>query len=123
MAQWGDPGVLPEDIADGDHKFTVRSDRSGHLLWINNSSIAEVARFAGCPKDEGAGILLARKIGDAVEEGDPLFTIFAERGNNLQRALDRLEGLRVVGVGDGMEMLIHEVKERPVAKRSFTLDR
>lgn len=65
----------------------------------------------------------SRKIGDAVEEGYPLFTIFAERGNNLQRALDRLEGLRVVGVGDGMKMLIHEVKERPVAKRSFTLDR
>ena len=122
-AQGGDPEVLPEDIAVGDHQFTVRSDRSGHLLWINNSSIAEVARFAGCPRDEGAGILLARKIGDAVEEGDPLFTIFAERGNNLQRALDRLEGLRVVGVGDGMEMLIYEVKERPVAKRSFTLDR
>jgi thymidine phosphorylase len=42
----------------------------------------------------------SRKIGDAIEEGYPLFTIFAERGNNLQRALDRLEGLRVVGVGD-----------------------
>ncbi|KQC14891.1 MAG: hypothetical protein APR56_02875, partial [Methanosaeta sp. SDB] len=62
-------------------------------------------------------------IGDSVEVGDPLFTIFAERGGNLQRALERLEGLRVMGVGDRMEMLIHEVKERPVPKRSFTLDR
>ncbi len=85
--------------------------------------MAEVARFAGCPKDQGAGILLSKKIGDSVEVGDPLFTIFAERGGNLQRALERLEGLRVMGVGDRMEMLIHEVKERPVPKRSFTLDR
>lgn len=122
-AQGGDPEVRPEDIAIGDHQFTVRSDRSGQVLWINNSSIAEVARFAGCPKDQGAGILLSRKIGDAVEVGDPLVTIFADRGNNLQRALDRLEGSRVMGVGDRMEMLIHEVKERPVAERSFTLDR
>lgn len=122
-AQGGNSEIRPEDMAVGDQRFTVRSENRGHVLWINNSSMAEVARFAGCPKDQGAGILLSKKIGDSVEVGDPLFTIFAERGGNLQRALERLEGLRVMGVGDRMEMLIHEVKERPVPKRSFTLDR
>jgi thymidine phosphorylase len=68
-------------------------------------------------------MLLHKKIGDTVHKGEPLFTIFAERSINLQRALDRLEGLTVMGVGDRMEMLIHEVAQRPVTKRSFALDR
>ena len=122
-AQGGDPDIAPEDIAVGDERFTVRSDRGGSVLWINNSSVAEVAKFAGCPKDAGAGILLHRNIGDVVGEGEPLFTIIAERGSNLRRAQERLERVKVMGVGDRMEMLIHEVKERPVVKRSFTLDR
>jgi AMP phosphorylase len=122
-AQGGDPKISPEEIAVGDQNFSFRSDRSGHVLWINNSSVADLARFAGCPKDSRAGMLLHKKIGDIVHEGEPLFTIFAERSINLQRALDRLEGLTVMGVGDRMDMLIHEVAQRPVTKRSFALDR
>jgi len=122
-AQGGDPNIAPEDIAVGEERLTVKSERSGTVLWINNSSVAEVAKAAGCPKDAGAGILLHKKIGDVVGEGEPLFTIVAERGSNLRRAQERLEKARVLAVGDRMEMLIHEVKERPVVKRSFTLDR
>jgi AMP phosphorylase len=122
-AQGGDPKISPEEIVIADHQFTFPSNRSGHMLWINNSSVADLARLAGCPKDSGAGMLIHKKIGDAVDKGEPLFTIFAQRSANLQRALDRLDGLKIMGVGDRMEMLIHEVRERPVIKRSFALDR
>jgi AMP phosphorylase len=82
-----------------------------------------LARLAGCPKDKGAGILLHKKIGDRVEEGEPLFTIYAERSAKLQQALEGLEGMRAMGVGERMEMLIHEVRERSLAKRAIPLDR
>lgn len=122
-AQGGNPKVNPDDIAIGDKRFTVQSDRSGNLLWINNASVANLARFLGCPKDSSAGILLHKKLGDVVNKGEPLFTIYAERSTNLQRALDKLEDFVIMGIGDRMEMLIHEVKERPVTKRTITLDR
>jgi hypothetical protein len=52
-----------------------------------------------------------------------LFTIYAERDLKLQRALDKLEMSPVLGIGDRIEMLIHEVKEAPLTKKIFILDR
>ncbi|MCU0637239.1 MAG: AMP phosphorylase [Methanothrix sp.] len=122
-AQGGDPKIAPEDIAVGDLNFTFLSESSGQILWINNSSVADISRFAGCPKDSGAGLLFHKKLGDVVRKGDPLYTIYAQRGSNLQRALDHLEDFKIMAIGDRMNMLIHEVKERPLVQKSFTLDR
>jgi len=122
-AQGGDPEIEPEDIAVGNQTFTVRSEEAGYLLWINSASLVEIARRAGAPKDKGAGIYLYKKIGDKVKKNEPLFTIYAERNLKLQRALDELEKVHVLGVGKRMEMLIHEVKERPVTKKTFMLER
>ena len=122
-AQGGNPEIRPEDIVVGDQQFTVCSNKAGYLLWIDNTSIVEVSRLAGAPKDKGAGILLHKKIGDRVEKDEPLFTMYAERNAKLQRGLDELEKTSVMGVGERMEMLIHEVKERPVTKKAFMLER
>ncbi|MEM2897549.1 MAG: DUF2254 family protein, partial [Candidatus Bathyarchaeia archaeon] len=118
-----DPAVKTEDIEVGDQKLTVRSENEGYLLWIDNASLVEVARLAGAPKDAGAGILLHKKIGDRVIKNEPLLTIYAEKNAKLQRALDEFEKVPVLRVGDRMDMLIHEVKERPVTKKAFILDR
>ena len=122
-AQGGDPEVKLEDIEVGDKRFTVRSDRDGYVLWIDNSSLVDVARLAGAPKDKGAGLVLHRKVGDRVGKNEPLFTIYAERNIKLQRAIDSFNKGSFIGVGDRMEMLIHEVKERPVTKKTFVLER
>ncbi len=122
-AQGGDPNVKPDDIALGSERFTVRSKEDGVVLWIDNASLVEAARLAGSPKDKGAGVLLHKKIGEKVSKGDALATIFAERASKLERAIRVFEELPVIGVGGRMEMLIHEVKERPVPKRTFVLER
>ena len=122
-AQGGNPEVKPEDIYVGGETFTIRSKKKGYLLWINNASLVEIARLAGAPKDKGAGVHLHKKIGDAVRENDPLFTIHAERDIKLQRAIDRLKKSYVLGIGERMEMLIHEVREPPIPKKMFMLER
>jgi len=122
-AQGGNPNIKPDDIALGSERFTVRSKRDGVILWIDNASIVEAARLAGAPKDKGAGVLLNKKIGDKVSEGEPLATVFAERASKLDRAISIFEEFPVIGVGNRMEMLIHEIKERPLAKKTFILER
>ena len=122
-AQGGNPKVKTEDIHVGDQTDTVRSGKEGFILWINNASLAEVARLAGAPKDKGAGIYLHRKIGDRVKKGEPLLTIHVERDVKLQRALDGLEKSDVLGIGERMDMLIHEVRELPVTRRPFMIER
>ncbi|MEM2146822.1 MAG: hypothetical protein QW279_15775, partial [Candidatus Jordarchaeaceae archaeon] len=122
-AQGGNPKIELEDIPIGDQKYTIRSGKNGIILWINNTSLAEIARLAGAPKDKGAGIYLHKKIGDQVKEGEPLLTIYAERDLKIQRALDNLEKSDVLGIGKRMDMLIHEVKEFPVGKTAFIIER
>jgi AMP phosphorylase len=122
-AQGGDPKISLDDIDIGSYHFTFRSDKSGHVLWINNSLLVDLAKFAGCPTDLGAGVLLHKKVGHIVKKDEPLLTIYAEREVRLQRAQERLERFKIMGIGDRIEMLIHEVKERPVIERTFTLDR
>ncbi|MBS7656318.1 MAG: AMP phosphorylase [Candidatus Bathyarchaeia archaeon] len=122
-AQGGNPNIKTKDIPVGDQTYTVRSAKEGYILWINNASLAEAARLAGAPKDKGAGIYLHKKIGDRVKKGDPLLTIHAERDLKLQRALDGLEKADVLGIGERMDMLIHEVRELPVSKTTFMIER
>ena len=122
-AQGGDPNVKPDDIALGSERFTIRANKDGVILWIDNASLVEAARLAGAPKDKGAGVLLHKKIGDKVSSGDALVTLFAERSIKMQRAIEIFENIPVIGVGNRMEMLIHEIKERPLAKKTFVLER
>lgn len=122
-AQGGDPNVKPDDIALGSERFTFRSKKNGIVLWIDNSLIVEVARLAGAPRDKGSGVLLHKKVGDKVSEGEPLATVFAEKASKLERAISIFRDFPVIGTGDRMEMLIHQVKEKPIAKKTFILER
>jgi len=121
--QGGNAAVKPEDIEIGDYGLDICADRGGYVLWINNTGFADVARAAGAPKDKGAGVLLHKKLGFKVEKGERLFTVYAEKARKLERVRKITEENGIMGVGDRVEMLIHEVKEVPVHKKSFMLER
>ncbi|MDI6807085.1 MAG: hypothetical protein QMD14_04755, partial [Candidatus Aenigmarchaeota archaeon] len=122
-AQGGNPKIKPEDIEVGRYKFDIFSKKKGLLLWVNNTSLTTIARAAGAPKDKGAGIKIYKKIGDTVKEGEKLLTIYAEKARKLKRAEEVLKEEQIVDVGKRMEMLIHEVREMPVHKKMFVLER
>jgi AMP phosphorylase len=123
MMQGGDGKIKPEDIAIGDYGLDVTADKSGYVLWMSNTSLSEIARAAGSPKDKGAGIVLYKKLGDKVSKGEKLFTVYAEKSRKLERVREKIEEEISVGVGERMEMLIHEVKEIPVHKKVFIFER
>lgn len=121
--QGGDNEVKPEDILIGEYGIDVTAEESGYVLWINNSALTAVARAAGSPKDKGAGVLLYKKLGDKIKKGWKLFTVYAEKMRKLKRVRKVLEENKIVGTGKRMEMLIEEVKELPVHKKTFILER
>ena len=121
--QGGNPNVMPEDIPIGNYFYKVRSEKIGHVLWIENRLIVEIGRAAGAPKDKGAGILFEKKIGDIVEKGDVVYTIYAEKPHKLERAKSILFAQSPVGIGERTDMLIHMVKESPTVERTFAIDR
>jgi AMP phosphorylase len=123
MMQGGNEEIKPEDITIGDYGLDITADKTGYVLWMNNTALIEVARAVGAPKDRGAGIYLYKKLGDRVNKGEKLFTVYAEKTRKLERVQKILEEEAVIGVGERMEMLIHEVKEMPVHKKTFILER
>jgi AMP phosphorylase len=94
--QGGDPKVGSTDIQPGKHTFVVRAPTTGYVIDFNNKSLISIARTAGAPHDPGAGILLHAKKGTRIETGDPIFTIFAERKWQLDKAVE--EGRRLMPV-------------------------
>lgn len=95
-AQGGKANVNANDLPLGHSTHTVTSDISGNIFHIDNKTIAKIARIAGAPRDKGAGVLLHRLRGDRVENGDKLFTIYAESDAKLDFALKALEDLEPI---------------------------
>lgn len=58
--------------------FEVTAPRDGVVTGIDNLQIARIARLAGAPKVAGAGVDLARKLGEPVRAGEPLYRVYAE---------------------------------------------
>jgi thymidine phosphorylase len=55
----------------------VPAPRDGMVTAIDNLRLNRLARTAGAPIDKGAGIKVFKKIGDRVEQGEPLYRIHA----------------------------------------------
>ncbi|MBW3015619.1 AMP phosphorylase [Candidatus Woesearchaeota archaeon] len=83
--------VNPEDVVLGEYVHDVKAVRSGKVKEIDNKAVAKICKAAGCPKDKGAGIYLYKHVGDNVEKGEKLFTIYSENKFKLRHALELLK--------------------------------
>jgi len=68
------------------HRASVLAARNGRITTIDNRLIARIAKLAGAPRQQGAGVLLQAAIGESVSAGDPLFEIHAETPGELAYA-------------------------------------
>ncbi len=85
--QGGDPKICSSDLKHGKFMKPVVSKTGGRVKHIDNMSVAKIARTAGCPKDPAAGMLLEKKVGDRVDAGEILFTVYAENPTKLNYAM------------------------------------
>jgi thymidine phosphorylase len=59
-------------------RHDVLASHGGFVTAINNLQLAHIARLAGAPMDQGAGVDLHKKLGDRVEAGEAVYSIYAE---------------------------------------------
>jgi thymidine phosphorylase len=64
----------------------VVADADGVVTAIDNLRVARIARLAGAPKAETAGVDLFCRIGDRVTRGQPLYRIHATNTSELEFA-------------------------------------
>jgi AMP phosphorylase len=125
-AQGGDPDVNPEDIKLGKHVTTVDAKEKGRIQWINNRDIAQIARTAGAPKTKGAGVLLNKKLGDRVEKGETLYTVYSDSKQKLESSVTLAESLNSIGITEkfGEKMLVDRIPTKKGAhEKQFILER
>ncbi|MEF8773959.1 MAG: AMP phosphorylase [Halobacteriales archaeon] len=108
-AQGGDPGVEVEDLQPGEHTHVVAADADGLVTHVDNRLVSDVARRAGAPRDAAAGLRLHHRPDDRVVDGDPLYTIYAEKESKLADATDRAREVEVVRVRSSDEALVERV--------------
>ncbi|NIS81408.1 MAG: thymidine phosphorylase [Anaerolineales bacterium] len=88
-----DPSRLPKS------RFveTVPSERSGYISSIEAREVGLAAMMLGAgrakkgaPIDHAVGVVVHQKVGDHIEEGEPLFTVHANDEGRLNEAIERL---------------------------------
>lgn len=70
-------GRNPTPSCLGELTLDVTARESGTVDSIDCYRLSRIARLAGAPMDKGAGIDLFKKVGETVEEGEPLYRIHA----------------------------------------------
>lgn len=81
----------------------VLAPADGVVEAIDCLAMNQIARTAGAPIDAGAGLDVFKKIGDRVEEGEPLFRIHADDRSGLDLAFDKARAgtvFRIDGAGE-----------------------
>ncbi len=86
--QGGDPKITSNDLTFGSETFDVPAPNDGYVISVKNRELINIARTAGSPADHGAGLHLHKKPGESVKKGEPILTIYADRGWRLQRAIE-----------------------------------
>jgi len=66
----------------------VLAGRLGQVASIDNRRIAKVAKLAGAPDAKASGVDLHVQLGDAVQKGEPLFTVHADAPGELEYAVE-----------------------------------
>jgi thymidine phosphorylase len=81
-------GRRTEQPQVGRRRFDVAAPKAGTIRQIDCERIARIARLAGAPMDEGAGIDLFCKVGSHVRSGETLYRIYANSETGLGFACD-----------------------------------
>ena len=70
---------------------TIKTTQSGIVKSIDNRRLSRIAKLAGAPLAQTAGIDLMVRLGDQVQSGDPLFVLHAQAQGELDYTLTYLD--------------------------------
>jgi AMP phosphorylase len=91
--QEGKKNLKSDDIEIGKYSADFYANRDGYVDHIDNKAVVAIARRAGAPQDNGAGIRFLEKKSHRVDKGDILFTVYADNKEKLARAKTLAEKL------------------------------
>ncbi|MDZ4738002.1 MAG: thymidine phosphorylase, partial [Rhodospirillaceae bacterium] len=70
------------------HRHPLIAPRGGRIVHINNRKLARLAKLAGAPEAKAAGVHMEVRLGDEVENDQPMLHVHAETSGELAYALE-----------------------------------
>lgn len=98
VAQGGKSEIKAEDIRLGKYSYIVKAKKRGIVSKIDNKALASICRVAGTPKDKEAGVYLNKNVGDKVEIGEILFSVYSDNGKKLQYSTEVFKSKKIIEV-------------------------
>jgi putative thymidine phosphorylase len=68
-------------------KKDILMRKTGKIAWIDNKKINSMARIAGSPFDKSAGLYLYKHVGDKLNKGEKIITIYSESKSRLKETI------------------------------------
>ncbi len=84
LAAQGGMKALP----DPSYQHTEAATTAGTLTAIDNRQLARLAKLAGAPATEAAGMRLHTRVGEKIEAGQSLFTLYSDTIGEQQYAME-----------------------------------
>lgn len=84
----GGKEIRPDQIRMAKKSYTVTAWKSGKVTHIDNGAMNKIARIAGAPHDQEAGVYLFCHKGTIVRRGDKLFSIHSDAPERLKYAIE-----------------------------------
>lgn len=97
-AQGGKTPITSTDLKPGKHTFQLKAHKNGEVESINIKNLTIIAKILGGPKQKGAGLYLDKKIGEKVNKGDVLYTLYSEEAYTIKEAKDSLVNLELMQI-------------------------
>jgi thymidine phosphorylase len=117
--QGADPQVVDkyEMFPTASAEFVVSSPRAGFITRISADDIGQAAMLLGAGRetresklDPAVGIVLEHKVGDRIQAGERLCSIYYNADTNLEEASETVEdAFRISATGPEAPTLIYEV--------------
>ncbi|NLT37925.1 MAG: AMP phosphorylase [Methanomassiliicoccus sp.] len=118
-AQGGDPNIRSTDIRVGKFTHDITATMCGYVNSIRNKEIVALARAAGSPRDKGAGVLLHKKRGNRVDDGEAILTIYADTQAKLDQAVELSRKLNPVSIEGMILAKLPYINRTTVIERTF----
>lgn len=98
-AQGGKFTIDSEEVTLGAVKHYVESSSAGQVRLIDNVQVNDLCRILGAPGDKLAGIYLNKKIGDSVQTGERLYTLYARNEQRMSLAKEAIKKMILFQIG------------------------
>ena len=97
--QGGDNSITSEKLKEKIEAKTVSkiitSKTSGKIKRVIMANLSSIAKILGAPKYKWAGVILLKRINEAVERGEPILKFYAKDKESLNEAIETLNSFPI----------------------------